>query len=104
MGDSVEWGVSILLAAEGLEPGIQKRNDEQSDWWVHWDLRLEQEFPGFREGDNFSAFVVVKNFCNLLNEDWCVLKETDFPRTDDIVNMDIVNGQYLYQAFIPPGG
>jgi len=48
--------------------------------------------------------VVVKNFCNLLNDDWCVLKEARFPRTDDIVNMDIVNGQYLYQSFISPGG
>lgn len=93
-----------FIAAEGLEPGIQKRNDHDSDWWVHWDLRLEQEFPGFREGDNFSAFVVVKNFCNLLNDDWCVLKEASFPRTDDIVDMDIVNGQYLYQSFISPGG
>ncbi len=93
-----------FVAREGLKPGIQKRNDHQSDWWVHYDLRLEQEIPGFFGKDKFSAFVVIKNFCNMLNDDWCVLKEAGFPRMDDTVNMDIVNGKYLYQSFSEPGG
>jgi hypothetical protein len=93
-----------FVQAEGLKPGIQKRNDEQSDWWTHWDLRLEQEFPGFRKSDRFSAYIVIKNFCNLLNNDWCVLREAGFPRMDDIVDMDIVENQYLFQRFNSPGG
>jgi len=93
-----------FIAKEGLKPGIQKRNDHQSGWWTHVDLRVEQEFPGFFANDRFSAFVVIKNFCNMINDDWCVLKEARFPRTDDIVNMDIVDGQYLYQSFSNPGG
>lgn len=93
-----------FIAKEGLKPGIQKRNDQQSSWWGHLDFRFEQEFPGFFEGDRFSAFVIVKNFCNLINDDWCVLKEASFPLTDDVVNMDIVDGKYLYQSFVNPGG
>ena len=93
-----------FVAKEGLKPGIQKRNDHLSDWWVSFDLRIEQEIPGFFGSDRFSAFVVIKNFCNMLNDDWCVLKEAGFPRTDDVVDMEIVDGKYLYESFINPGG
>ncbi len=93
-----------FVKKEGLKPGIQKRNDHLSDWWGHLDLRIEQDFPGFFENDRFSAFVIIKNFCNLLNDSWCVLKEAGFPRTDDVVNMDVVDGKYLYQSFVNPGG
>ena len=89
---------------EGLKPGIQKRNDQQSNWWGHLDLRFEQEFPGFRKNDKFHAYVVIKNFCNMLNDNWCVLKEAGFPRMDDVVNMDIVDGMYDFQEFVNPGG
>ncbi|MBT8072759.1 MAG: TonB-dependent receptor, partial [Xanthomonadales bacterium] len=93
-----------FVAKEGLKPGIQKRNDHLSDWWVSFDLRIKQEIPGFFGSDRFSAFVVVKNFCNMLNDDWCVLREAGFPRTDDVVDMEIVDGKYLYESFINPGG
>ena len=93
-----------FVAKEGLKPGIQKRNDHLSDWWVSFDLRVEQEIPGFFGSDRFSAFVVIKNFCNMLNDDWCVLREAGFPRTDDVVDMEIVDGKYLYESFINPGG
>jgi hypothetical protein len=93
-----------FIQKEGLKPGIQKRNDNQSKWWGSLDLRLEQEIPGFFGKDKFSAFLVIRNFCNLLNDNWCVLKEAGFPRTDDVVNMDIVDGKYLYESFVNPGG
>ncbi len=93
-----------FVAKEGLKSGIQKRNDHLSDWWVSFDLRIEQEIPGFFGSDRFSAFVVIKNFCNMLNDDWCVLKEAGFPRTDDVVDMELVDGKYLYESFINPGG
>ena len=87
-----------------LKPGIQDRNDHQSNWWGHFDLRLEQEFPGFFGKDKFSAFLVIANFCNMLNDDWCVLKEAGFPRMDDVVNMEIENGTYIFEEFVNPGG
>ncbi len=93
-----------FIQKEGLKPGIQKRNDHQSDWWAHFDLRIEQEFPGFFANDRFSAFLIIKNFCNMLNDSWCVLKEAGFPRTDDVVDMEVVDGKYLYESFVNPGG
>jgi len=93
-----------FIQKEGLKPGIQKRNDHQSDWWAHFDLRVEQEFPGFFANDRFSAFFVIKNFCNMLNDSWCVLRESGFPRMDDVVDMEIEDGKYLFEEFISPGG
>jgi hypothetical protein len=93
-----------FVKREGLKPGIQKRNDHLSSWWAHFDLRFEQEIPGFFGKDKFSAFIVIKNFCNLLNSDWCVLKEAGFPRTDDVVDMEIIDGKYYFEDFIQPGG
>jgi len=89
---------------EGLKPGIQKRNDQLSNWWGHLDLKFEQEIPGFFGKDKFTAYVVISNFCNLLNDNWCVLKEASFPRTDDVVIMSIENGKYVYEDFVQPGG
>jgi hypothetical protein len=67
-------------------------------------LRIEQEFPGFGQDDKFTAFITVKNFCNLLNNEWCVLQEAGFPRAQSVVDMEIVDGQYLYERFIVPQG
>ena len=84
--------------------GIAPRNAFNSGWWTHFDLRLEQEFPGFGEGHNFVGYIVIRNFCNFINDDWCVLKEVDFPRRQAVVDMEIENGQYLFEEFIPASG
>ena len=60
-----------------VTPGT--RNDKTSSWWGKVDLRLEQEFPGFRAEDRTSAFIVIDNFTNLLNDEWGILREADFP-------------------------
>lgn len=83
---------------------IAPRNVFNSGWWTHFDLRFEQEFPGFGKDHRFSGFFVIRNLCNLLNDNWCVLKEVGFPRRQSIVEMEIVDDQYLYNAFISPVG
>jgi len=88
----------------GYAGGIAERNAFNSGWWGTADLRIEQELPGFREDHRFAAFVVIRNFCNLVNDDWCTLKEVSFPRRQGIVDMEIENGQYLYEAFLPGPG
>ncbi|HMB58590.1 MAG TPA: hypothetical protein VKN35_01645, partial [Xanthomonadales bacterium] len=98
-----------FIADEGLDKfagQIAGRNEFQSDWWAHYDLRIEQEFPGFGQEDKFAAFIVVKNLCNLLNNNWCVLKEAGFPRSQGVVEMDISEdgSQYIYERFIAPQG
>ena len=70
------------------------------------DLRIEQEFPGFKDGHKFAGFIVFKNLCNLLNSEWCVLREAGFPRAQGVVDVDITDdgSQYIYEAFNDPPG
>ncbi len=85
---------------------IAPRNAFNSDWWTTFDFRFEQEFPAFAEGHKFTGFIVVKNLCNLLNDEWCVLREASFPRTQGIVDMEISDDgtQYIYEEYIEAGG
>jgi len=85
---------------------IVPRNEFDSGWWTKFDVRLSQELPGFREGQNASAFIVIENFGNLLNDEWGVLKEVGFPRIEDIVDADYdaAANQYIFQNFNAPGG
>lgn len=86
----------------GLQPGIQERNSQDGGWWGKVDLRIEQELPGFGADHRASAFIVVDNFTNLLNDEWGILNEAGFPLTDDVVAGRIVNGQYVYDSFFTP--
>ncbi len=61
-----------------LRPG-DRRNDEEGSWWFKMDFKIEQEFdvgPG-----KASAFLVIDNLTNLLNDDWGILEEVNFPNT-----------------------
>jgi len=98
-----------FIQESGLEKysgQIAPRNSFNSDWWIHFDLRLEQEFPGFRKDHKFAGFLIINNFCNLLNDEWCVLREVGFPRTEAVVDMgyDVATNKYIYQAFLQPAG
>lgn len=82
---------------------IAPRNAFNSSWWTTFDLRIEQELPGFKQGHKFAAYAVFKNLCNLINDEWCVLKETDFPLKREIISVGLsADGtQYLYNEFFP---
>ena len=66
-----------------LLPGGE-RNGEDGSWWGKVDLRLEQEFGGIAEGHRTTGFIVIDNFTNLLNDEWGILREADFPQTSEI--------------------
>jgi outer membrane receptor for ferrienterochelin and colicin len=85
---------------------IVPRNSNYSDWWTYFDIRLEQEFPAFAEGHKFAGWVTIKNFCNLLNSEWCVLRQVSFPRRQAIVDMEVSEDgrQYIYESYIEPSG
>lgn len=78
-GGDADFG--FFNEVEVLQPGVE-RNSEESDWWTKVDLRVEQEFPGLRPQDRSSAFVVIDNLTNLINDDWGVLVEPGFPPID----------------------
>jgi hypothetical protein len=108
---NVVYGDDFDLAAfnqfideQGLERGqIMARNSTNSDWWTKFDVKITQEFPGFYKNHKASAFLVIENLGNFLNDDWGVLYEASFPRAQQVVDADINDqGQYVYNDFIVP--
>ncbi len=63
-----------------LEPG-DERNGEEGSSWKKVDMKVNLDFPGFGEDHSASAFLVIDNLTNLLNDDWGVLYQHNFPRT-----------------------
>lgn len=81
---------------------VAPRNGQNADWWAKFDLRIEQEIPGFFEGDKASAFFVVKNLGNLLNDEWGVLRQGSFVG-EGVVGMSInADSKYVYESFSAP--
>ena len=92
------------VSSEGLKRGeIQDRNEIDGDWWTTIDFKVEQQFPGFNDGHSGSAYFIVKNIGNMLNDDWGVLKRgSAFQRA---VTADINDqGQYVFEEFHNPSG
>ena len=100
----VETALNNFIANEGLEQyrgRIMPRNSLDSDWWVKFDVKVEQEFPGFAEGHKFSAFMVVENLGNLLNEDWGIQKNGS--RLQGAIEAEVTDdNKYLYERFTNP--
>ncbi|MEM9738690.1 MAG: TonB-dependent receptor [Pseudomonadota bacterium] len=83
-GDSGFFGFTPFIdGGNVLLPGGE-RNSEEGSWWGKVDLRLEQEFPGLRPDDRTSAFIIIDNFTNLLNDEWGILREPGFPPNVDV--------------------
>lgn len=110
---NVIYGPDFDLAAfnqfidhKGLSRGeIMARNSLNSSWWTKFDIKVEQEFAGFYDGHKGSAFLIIENVGNLLNDDWGVMEEVSFPRMQSIVDATINDeGKYVYNEFIQPGG
>jgi hypothetical protein len=84
---------------------IAERNAFKSNWWTRVDLRLAQEFPGFKEGHKFEAFLIFENLTNLINSEWGVLEEVSFPLLQATVDASINgDGQYVFEEFLQPSG
>jgi len=92
-----------FIADEELVRGqIMGRNSINADWWTKVDIRVSQEFPGFMEGHRGSAFFVIENFGNFLNDDWGVLRQGSFVG-ESAVNASINDdGTYQYNSFVDP--
>ena len=95
-----EAAFNAWVESEGLTRGqIVGRNDESADWWFKADIRISQEFPGFMEGHKGSAFFVIENLTNLLNDEWGDFRQGSFvgERVIDASVNDM--GQYVYSDF-----
>lgn len=92
---SSAFGFTPFVDPQGiLIPGAE-RNGEEGSWFSKIDLRAEQEFPGLRPEDRSSAFIVIDNFTNMINDEWGVLRVPDFPPT---VEADPATGQLTQPA------
>jgi len=84
---------------------IADRNAFKSSWWTKFDVKIEQELPGFADDHNFEGFLIIENFGNFLNDDWGVLREASFPRIQPIVEASINDqNQYVFENFFEPQG
>lgn len=84
---------------------IAPRNEFDSDWFTKFDLRIEQEVPGFYDNHKGSVYFMIENLGNLLNDDWGVMKEASFPRMQAVVDATLNNdGTYTYNNFRAPAG
>lgn len=96
-------GFNQFIADEELVRGeIMGRNSVNADWWTKVDIRVSQEFPGFMEGHKGSAFLIIENLGNFLNDDWGVLRQGSFvaeSAVDASINAD---GVYEYNSFLDP--
>ena len=77
-GTIVPYGFTPYLDFNNnvLAPG-DRRNDQEGSWWAKVDFKIEQEFnigPG-----QASAFLVIDNLTNMINDDWGVLEKVNFP-------------------------
>jgi hypothetical protein len=66
------------FAANGLNPGLQKRNVIHADWTSRIDLRIDQEFPLFRDSTKGRVYLKIYNLGNLLNSDWGKVTDAQF--------------------------
>jgi len=90
-GNGVFGFTPFLEGSNVLADGFE-RNDQKGSWWGKVDIKVEQEFPGFREHDKASVFMVINNFTNLINDDWGVLRQAVFPGNVDRASfLDPVN-------------
>jgi hypothetical protein len=92
---------NAFVSSEGLGRGkIASRNGTNGDWWTKVDVRVSQELPAFAEGHRASAFFVIENLGNLLNDDWGVLKQGNFV-SESVVEASVnEDGQYVYEEFL----
>ena len=103
--EDVKRDLDAFITKEGLEGyrgSIMPRNALDSDWWIKFDLRVEQEIMGFAEGHKASAFFVIENVGNMLKDDWGVLKQGS--SLSSIVDASITDdNKYLYESFTGNG-
>jgi len=82
-------GAEGTIDAYGFQPFLDfernvlpiggSRNSQEGDSFSKIDLRISQEVPGFAPGHRGSAFIIIDNLTNLLNDDWGIMNQPAFP-------------------------
>lgn len=94
-------GFNAYIERYGLRRGeVASRSDYEGQWTTKFDLKVEQEFP-VAFGSKGSAYVMIENIGNMLNDDWGVVYQAPFPQRTEVVSLNsITGGQYVYGTFL----
>jgi outer membrane receptor for ferrienterochelin and colicin len=79
--NSVSWDeLSTVLDRAGVDACgcILDRNTGRQPWVTTADLSIQQEIPGFVEGQKGTVYFTIANLGNLLNKDWGVERRLSF--------------------------
>nr|WP_136250398.1 TonB-dependent receptor [Ningiella ruwaisensis] len=100
---ATEAAFNAFVEAEGLERGANvNRNSVNADWWIKADLRISQQLPGFMEGHKASAFFVIENLTNMLNDEWGDYRQFSFVG-ENVIDVQVnPEGQFVYSNFSAP--
>jgi hypothetical protein len=66
---------------------IVPKNTARSPHYTKVDLHLEQDIPTFLGSSRIKLFADVENFLNLLDSDWGVQRQVNFPQNAPLVNV-----------------
>ncbi|WJG08809.1 TonB-dependent receptor [Aliiglaciecola sp. LCG003] len=101
---AVQQDFDAFIASAGLEGyrgQIVPRNSATSSWATRVDFRIDQDLPGFFDGHNANAFLVIKNLGNMLNSDWGIQRRGPF-NTASVVEAELNDdGTYTYSDVNP---
>ncbi len=90
------------LGLEGYRGKILPRNGFSSPWTTRIDFRMDQDLPSFAEGHSASAYFIIKNLGNFINDDWGITKQGSFVG-DAIVDARLQDdGSYEYSDVSTP--
>ncbi|ASK91772.1 TonB-dependent receptor [Xanthomonas campestris pv. trichodesmae] len=79
---------------------VAQRNAARNTWVNQFDLHIEQELPGFVDGNKAQIWLDVMNVGNLLNKKWGRVEEYAFPGMRGVVEyggIDASTGKYVYR-------
>ena len=95
-------GFNQMLHQTGLikfAGSITPRNAFSGRWDSLVNLDLTQDIPSYTDYGHLTASMDIFNFLNLLNHNWGVLQEPNFPQTLQAGTVTIVGNQYKFTAF-----
>ncbi len=76
---------------------IAGRNAMHQPWVNQLDIGLQQELPGFVDGNKFVVRLDIYNFLNMLNKDWGDQRGLGFFGSRRLANIsDVTGGKYVY--------
>ncbi len=88
-----------FIEDEGLTRGeIVDRNSHNAEWSSRVDFRIDQQLPAFTGGHKASAYFVIKNLGNMLNDEWGVKRIGNYVG-QNVVGAEIDNGKYNFTEF-----